>query len=658
MHFLTMINALLPQKKSPPEASPNKALTDPDWGIYREEYFNEMVAIEGKRTKRSARPFLLMLIEFEEITSASDENEIITQIVRELNRTTRNTDLKGWVRYRHTLGVAFTELRQVDGTFVRDQISRKIYKSFSAALKLDQLNKISISFQSLPAEPQESILPSSSHLRLVPAPMPSAQPGLQEEMSPEDTFAHGGDEEAAPCKERICLGFIKERWILLAGDAFLILLSILVANWVRLQHFSDLLVASGLRYLVLLVYPMTLYIFDMYNVARPFKSHETILRTTVAVVLGTCLYGFLFYIVPDWQYGRGILGIQMLFLVVMIAGWRMLYGGLFQANVTKAGALILGSGSCSTAICRLLSSPLSPYQVRGILDDDPKKVGKILGSLPILGTPDQLQQIAEQVRAKAAILATPRKNQARPIRMVLDARLRGMEVLEMPTLYERLTGRVPVNYIEDEWLLFADGFYLLSKEYVQRIKRLIDFGLSSLMLLCLAPLMALTAVAICLDSRGPVFYRQDRVGKGGRIFSVVKFRSMVEDAEAQGAQWAVKGDARVTRVGRWIRLFRIDEIPQLWNVFKGEMSLIGPRPERSNFVKKLETVIPYYAVRHSVPPGVTGWAQVNYPYGASVEDAVHKLEYDLYYIKNMSILLDLKIFLKTIGVVLLGQGAR
>lgn len=228
----------------------------------------------------------------------------------------------------------------------------------------------------------------------------------------------------------------------------------------------------------------------------------------------------------------------------------------------------------------------------------------------------------------------------------------------MPTVYEQLTGRIPVRFIEDQWLLFTEGFSLLSKEYVQKIKRVIDIIVAGLMLVCLSPILLITAVCIKIDSRGPVFYRQKRVGKGGRVFSVVKFRSMRTDAEARGATWAAKNDARVTRVGHWIRLFRIDEIPQIWNIFMGDMTLVGPRPERPEFVKGLEEQIPYYGSRHCVAPGITGWAQVNYPYGSTVTDALNKLEYDLYYIKNMSLLLDFKILLKTIGVVFMGQGAR
>jgi exopolysaccharide biosynthesis polyprenyl glycosylphosphotransferase len=259
---------------------------------------------------------------------------------------------------------------------------------------------------------------------------------------------------------------------------------------------------------------------------------------------------------------------------------------------------------------------------------------------------------------KTVIVAITHNRPKRLIQAILEAKLRGINIVEMPTVFERLTKRVPVAHIHDEWLLFAGGFYLISKEYLRKVKRLIDLAFSSVFLTVSLPVLGITALAIRLDSKGPVFYKQKRLGKNGLEFTLWKFRSMVANAEENGAVWARKNDGRVTRVGKVIRLVRIDEIPQLFNVLRGEMSLIGPRPERLNFVKELEAKVPYYTLRHTVRPGITGWAQVNYRYGASVEDAIHKLEYDLYYIKNMSLLLDLKILLKTIGVVIFGQGAR
>jgi exopolysaccharide biosynthesis polyprenyl glycosylphosphotransferase len=266
--------------------------------------------------------------------------------------------------------------------------------------------------------------------------------------------------------------------------------------------------------------------------------------------------------------------------------------------------------------------------------------------------------VARRLCVKIAIIAITHDRSALLIQNILKARVQGLTIIEMPNVYEALTARIPVKHIHDSWLLFAQGFYLLSKDILQKLKRLIDISVSFFLLIMLLPIAILTAILIPLDSRGPIFLKQRRVGKDGKIFYLWKFRSMQEDAESSCAVWAAENDSRATRVGKWIRLFRIDEIPQLFNVIKGEMSLVGPRPERPEFVEQLEKKIPYYPLRHIVRPGLTGWAQLNYPYGASEEDAMVKLEYDLFYIKNMSIYLEIKIILKTIGVVFFRQGSR
>ena len=231
-------------------------------------------------------------------------------------------------------------------------------------------------------------------------------------------------------------------------------------------------------------------------------------------------------------------------------------------------------------------------------------------------------------------------------------------VVDIRSFYEHVVKRLPLSQITDEWLLETEGFNLNTRGSLRRLKRAFDVCVSIAIFLITAPIMLLTAIAIRLESKGPVIYKQDRVGLFEKEFTVYKFRSMRTDAEKNGAVWAKEHDDRITRVGRFIRKVRIDELPQLWNVLKGDMSFIGPRPERMTFVKKLKEDIPYYSLRHTVKPGLTGWAQVCYPYGASEEDSRHKLEYDLYYIKNMSILLDITIVLKTIGVVLFPKGAR
>lgn len=241
---------------------------------------------------------------------------------------------------------------------------------------------------------------------------------------------------------------------------------------------------------------------------------------------------------------------------------------------------------------------------------------------------------------------------------LLEAKLHGAMVVDIRSFYEHVVKSLPISQITEEWLLQTEGFNLNTRGSLRRLKRALDVLISIVLLIPAAPIMLITALAIRLESKGPIIYKQDRVGLFEKEFTVYKFRSMRTDAEKNGAVWAKEHDDRVTRVGRIIRKVRIDELPQIWNILKGDMSFIGPRPERMTFVQELKKQIPYYGLRHTVKPGLTGWAQVCYPYGASVEDSLRKLEYDLYYIKNISILLDITIILKTIGVVLFPKGAR
>jgi sugar transferase (PEP-CTERM system associated) len=447
--------------------------------------------------------------------------------------------------------------------------------------------------------------------------------------------------------------------LLVLGDVALILAATQLAPLIRLGQAVPIFeVHTGASTFTVLLYMTMLYIFDLYSTGRRFDSKDTALRLGVAVVVAGFFSAFLFYSFPSWKYGRGIFLIQMILVWGLLTGWRRAYLVIFPRAARRENVLVLGAGRCGMTLYHMLDNGVSPYTVVGFLDDDPAKQGKIVGSPRVLGTIGQLPEIAKENCVRTAILAISRDRSHELIYSLMQLRFKGLTVLDMPTVCERLTGRLPVNHTRDGWLAFASGFYLLSKEHLQKTKRLVDFCVSALLLAVTAPIAALTALAIKIESPGPVFFKQARVGKHGGVFIAWKFRSMYRNAEENGAVWARENDSRITRVGRWIRRLRIDEIPQLYNVFRGEMSLIGPRPERPEFVRELERQIPYYGLRHSVQPGITGWAQVNYRYGASVEDALHKLEYDLYYIKNMSLLLDLKIILKTIGVVLLAQGAR
>jgi sugar transferase (PEP-CTERM system associated) len=277
--------------------------------------------------------------------------------------------------------------------------------------------------------------------------------------------------------------------------------------------------------------------------------------------------------------------------------------------------------------------------------------------VPVRDGFEPLCRIAEAEGASSIIVALDQKRGVLPYRELLQCKMKGMDVIDGESFYERVTGKLLVEKITPSWLIFSDGFQ--KSAFSKLSKRFVGLVISSLMLILASPLLLLTAIAIKLDSRGPVIYKQERVGEGGKIFHLYKFRSMVADAEKQtGPVWADKDDPRVTRVGKVIRKLRLDELPQAWNVFNGDMSFVGPRPERPFFVEKLKQEIPYYNERFTVKPGVTGWAQIKYPYGASKQDALEKLKYELYYIKNMSFIFDLIIIFHTVKIVLLGRGSR
>ncbi|MDY6845023.1 MAG: TIGR03013 family XrtA/PEP-CTERM system glycosyltransferase, partial [Thermodesulfobacteriota bacterium] len=285
------------------------------------------------------------------------------------------------------------------------------------------------------------------------------------------------------------------------------------------------------------------------------------------------------------------------------------------------------------------------------------KIGATILNPKIIGSYSQLPQIAEEKEVDKIVVALSERRGTMPLKELLECKLKGIKVIDGSNFYECLTGKISVENLYPGWLIFSEGFsmYKISKT----LKWILDTVVSVIGLVLCSPLIIISIVLIKIDSPGPAFFKQERVGKNDKVFNLLKFRSMKCDAELDtGPIWAQTSDNRITRVGKIIRKTRIDEIPQLFNVLRGDMSLVGPRPERPFFIEKLEKEIPYYTQRHSTKPGITGWAQIKYSYGASVEDATEKLKYDLYYIKNMSILLDLVIIFETIKVVLFGKGSR
>ncbi|MFO1051703.1 MAG: TIGR03013 family XrtA/PEP-CTERM system glycosyltransferase [Planctomycetota bacterium] len=351
------------------------------------------------------------------------------------------------------------------------------------------------------------------------------------------------------------------------------------------------------------------------------------------------------------------------FAFVVVWGWRRAFHWFFYKWNFGEHVLVFGAGPQGQTIATMVhQSPFAGFELIGLVrtesdpEPDPEENALAPPTSRVLGRACDLVALADKHRVARVVVALEERRGTLPVQQLLALRMAGILVEEKEAMYERITGKIAVQSLRPSYLIFGGGFQKHTSAVVA--KRIIDILISVIGLLLALPICLVTALLIKLDSKGPVFFSQERVGEGGSTFHVHKFRTMRTDAEAAGPQWASKNDSRVTRIGRFLRKSRIDEIPQMLNVLTGKMSFVGPRPERPVFVEELSQKIPYYPLRHTLKPGLTGWAQVNHPYGASVEDAAEKLRYDLYYVKNISPLFDLNIILRTVGVILFGKGAR
>ena len=400
------------------------------------------------------------------------------------------------------------------------------------------------------------------------------------------------------------------------------------------------------------------YLFDLYDFVVMHDRRELGLRLVQALGLAWIALALCFYLYPALTFGRSISLIALPLALFLMIGWRVVIHWILGHPGFGEKILIVGSGDSAVEIAReVLSRPDAGYRIVGFVGTDSEEVGKSLINPRVIGVTDQLGDVVKRENIDRIVVAMGERRGQFPTDKLLQLSLAGhVSIEEGAAFYERITGRVSLSMIRPSWLIFTGPgrkakLASLSRDVVHRLAGLIGAILS-------LPIVIVTAILIKLDSRGPVFYKQERVGKTGRTFVLTKFRSMRVDAEADGPVWASKGDDRTTRVGRVIRKIRVDEIPQFWNILKGEMSFVGPRPERPHFVAQLAQEIPYYEQRHLIAPGLTGWAQIKYPYGASIEDARQKLQYDLFYIKNHSLVFDAIIVFETIKIILFGRGAQ
>lgn len=450
--------------------------------------------------------------------------------------------------------------------------------------------------------------------------------------------------------------------VLLLTEIGLVFASFFLATYVLLPFEPEIFLfyEDGLLRMsfVVLTVILALYFQDFYTaggVRSKILLMEKTIRTVAILFFSQALmaYAIPAILMPKWI----ILGGSALLLAVL-PGWRLAFNALFFKALAPQRILFLGTNTVVQEIAgRLANHPELGMTGLGYLDDAYSPGEVLAASLPVLGRYSDLSQVVEQQKPDRIVVGLAERRQSLPMYELLDLRFRGLYIEEAARTYEAAFGRVTTKALRPSYLIFSSD--LGPRPVSLRLQSIYSFLIACAVLVLAAPVMVLVAIAVRLTSRGPMLFRQTRVGLNGAPFTIYKFRSMRVDAEAKtGAVWAVKNDPRVTPIGKYLRTLRLDELPQVFNVLRGEMSIVGPRPERPEFVQTLSEVIPFYRQRHSVKPGITGWAQINYKYGETIEDAIVKLEYDLYYIKNLSLSHDMYIIFHTLKAMLVTQSGQ
>jgi sugar transferase (PEP-CTERM system associated) len=451
--------------------------------------------------------------------------------------------------------------------------------------------------------------------------------------------------------------------ILIALDATLIVAAVVAAAWIRLgPDFARSVVTNAIGLSQALIIAATcqvcLYFADLYDLRVVADRRELFVRLLESLAAASILLALVYFWFPSMMVGRGIFVLTAVLVILAMLGWRMVFEWAAAQVPSGERLLLIGTTPAAVALAQEILDRRSELGVEivGFVDPEPASVGASVFSPGVIGTFDDIPAIVERERVDRVVVSLAEARGRLPMDKLLEIKLGGVTFDHLATVYEQYTGKIAVENLRPSWMIFSEGFR--KSPFQRATKRALDIGVSLLGLALSSPVLLMVALLVRLTSRGPVFYSQERVGLDGRRFNVLKFRSMRADAEAEtGPVWAQQNDSRVTPIGRVLRRTRADELPQLWNVLRGDMSMVGPRPERPEFVGELTRQIPFYGQRHVVKPGLTGWAQIRYTYGASVEDALQKLQYDLYYIKNMSVALDVFVMAATIKTVVLRRGA-
>lgn len=463
----------------------------------------------------------------------------------------------------------------------------------------------------------------------------------------------------------------------LLGDVIIAMMSIQLANKVRFgwdapqtDLVSVLTESTGASLFFVSSLLTALYLADAYNGSIDFRSRYEVVRTWSAVVSALAFELLAFTVFPHGFWGRGVAGLTTLFAGIMLTAWRPFVCSISPNASFRLKTLVVGAGQAGHLVAGVLTRLQEvdgTYQLVGLVnhpragnrrasdyaEDD---ITAPISGPAVIGTVSEVTALVKKHGVQLIIVALRSSMNAELAKQLLECKARGVLIEDMPTIYKRLTGKVPILHLSDSWLIFGPVFAGTSA-FAGGVQRLVDVLIALVGALGSLPVVLLAAMVVKLESKGPAFFLQERLGRNERPFKIIKLRTMRTDAEAAGPQWSQKGDPRVTRFGRFLRRSRIDELPQFWNVLLGDMSIVGPRPEREYFVNQLKEKIPFYALRFSVKPGVTGWAQVRYGYGATENDAVEKLCFELYAIQEMTPLLYVLILLKTVQTVLLRRGS-
>jgi sugar transferase (PEP-CTERM system associated) len=452
--------------------------------------------------------------------------------------------------------------------------------------------------------------------------------------------------------------------LLVAFETAIIIAAVWAAAWLRLGDDAwRILIAEngfGKALLVAAVAQVCLYYADLYDLRRVSDQRELAIRIVQALGAASFILAAVYFWFPDLIIGRGVFLIAALLIFAVIIGWRLIFGWLAGRVRPRERLLLVGTTAQAVALARELYDRRQELGVEivGFVDPDPARVGAPVLNPGVIGTVDEIPAVVASRGVDRVVVSLADARGKLPMDKLLEMKLGlGVTFDHLASVYEEYTGKIAVENLRPSWFIFSEGFR--KSRLLLAGKRAMDVVLSVIGLLVLTPVLLVAAAVVKLTSRGPALYHQQRVGLNGRLFTVHKVRSMRVDAEsATGAVWATAQDPRVTPVGRFLRRTRLDEVPQLWNVLRGDMSMVGPRPERPEFIAQLTGQIPFYGCRHSVRPGITGWAQVRYTYGATVEDALEKLQYDLFYVKHMTIAFDLFVLVATLKTVVLRRGAQ